>query len=82
MKDLLKKIYDDVLAYEHDIVKANVKVDNEISQLIRNYENQLSDNELERLRELLSVVALTAEQTGFENGVRFAVKLLYSLLND
>lgn len=82
MKDLLKKIYNDVLVYEHDFVEANKQVDKEINQLAEPYAKQLSDNEREKLNELLSAVTLTAEQTGFENGVRFAVKTLHTLLKD
>lgn len=80
MKDLLKKIYNDVLVYESDVVKINLQVDEEINQLVEPYTKQLSDEETEKLKEMLSIVGLTAEQAGFENGVRFAVKLLYSLL--
>ena len=80
MKDLLKKIYNDVLVYESDVVKINLQVDEEINHLVEPYKKQLSDEETEKLKEMLSIVGLTAEQAGFENGVRFAVKLLYSLL--
>ena len=81
MNELLKKIYKEVLVYEHDVVKTNKQVDEEINQLVEPYTKQLTDNEMEKLKEMLSMVGLTAEQAGFENGVRFAVKLLYSLLN-
>ena len=81
MKDLLKKIYNDVLVYESDVVKINLQVDEEINQLVEPYTKQLSDEGTENLKEMLSIVGLTAEQAGFENGVRFAVNLLYSLLN-
>lgn len=81
MNNLLKKIYNDVLVYESDIVKINKHVDEEINQLVKPYTKQLSDKEMEKLNDLLSVAVMTAEQAGFENGVRFAVKLLYSLLN-
>lgn len=80
MNDLLKKIYNDVLVYESDVVKINLQVDEEINRLVKPFTKQLSDEEMEKLNELLSMAVLTAEQAGFENGVRFAVKLLYSLL--
>lgn len=75
MNELLRKIYNDVLVYEHDVVKINKQVDKEINQFIEPYKKQLQDNELEKLNDLLSTVTLTAEQAGFENGVRFIVKL-------
>ncbi len=82
MNKLLKKIYNEVLIYERDIVKHNAQVDKEINSLIEPYINQISANELDKLKEMLSVIGLTAEQTGFENGVRFTLKMLYALLND
>lgn len=81
MNELLKKIYDNVLVYEHDVIRTNRQIDDEINQLIEPYTKQLSYEETEQLKEMLSIVSLTAEHAGFENGVRFAVKLLYSLLN-
>lgn len=82
MNELFRKIYNDVLVYEHDVVKINKQVDKEINQFIELYKKQLQDDELEKLNDILSTVILTAEQAGFENGVRFAVKLLYSLLSN
>lgn len=82
MNDLLKKIYNDVLVYERDVIKTNRQADEEINQFAEQYKKRLSDEELDKLNDLLSMAVLTAEQAGFENGVRFAVKLLYSLLND
>ena len=46
MNELLKKIYNDVLVYEHDVVKTNRQVDEEINQLVEPYTKQISDNEL------------------------------------
>ena len=34
MNELLKKIYKEVLVYEHDVVKTNKHVDEEINQLV------------------------------------------------
>ena len=78
---MILELNTEVLVYEHDVVKTNKQVDEEINQLVEPYTKQVSDNEMEKLKEMLSMVGLTAEQAGFENGVRFAVKLLYSLLN-
>lgn len=49
MSDLLKKIYNEVLVYEQDVVKINLKVDQEINQLIASYTKQLSDDKTEKL---------------------------------
>lgn len=82
MNKLFKKIYQEVLVYEEDIVKGNRQVDKLLNDLTEPYKEQSTDDELEKLKELLSIMALTAEQTGFENGVKFTLKMLFSLLND
>lgn len=82
MNKLFKKIYQEVLVYEEDIVKGNHQVDKLLNDLTEPYKEQSTDDELEKLKELLSIMALTAEQTGFENGVKFTLKMLFSLLND
>ena len=82
MKDLLMKIYNSVLVYEDDVVNISKVVDDEINLLVEPYQTRLSDDELETLKDLLSSTALTAEQTGFEVGMRFAIKLIFSLLSD
>lgn len=49
MSDLLKKIYNEVLVYEQDVVKINLQVDQEFNQLIASYTKQLSDDKTEKL---------------------------------
>lgn len=82
MNRLLKKIYDEVLVYEKDIVAANKAVDENVYDLIKSYSETLSDSEYNELKELLFSAVSTAEQAGFENGVRFTFKMLCSLLHD
>lgn len=82
MKELLMKIYNSVLVYEDDVINVSKVVDDEINLLVEPYQTRLSDDELETLKDLLSSTALIAEQTGFEVGMRFAIKLIFSLLSD
>ena len=82
MNQLLRKIYNDVLVYEKDIVKSNKQVDSEVNKIIEPYKNNLHDDELEKLKDLVSAGTSNAEQAGFESGVKFAIKMLYSLIND
>lgn len=82
MSDLLKKIYNNVLVYEEDIVKTNREIDEERNRLVECYVQQLSDKEKDQLKDIMSSMALTAEMAGFENGVRFAFQLLGSLVFD
>lgn len=82
MNELLKKIYNNVLVYEEQVTKISKAVDDEINNLIEPHQNKLSAIELEELKDLLSSTALVAEQTGFEIGMRFAIKLIVSMLAD
>lgn len=82
MNKLLFKIYQNVICYEKDTIARNKMVDEEINSIIEPYKEQLCEEQLEELKNLLASIALTAEQTGFETGVQFVIKLLYSLLMD
>lgn len=80
MNDLLKKIYSEILIYEEDIISINKSTDEKVAELTAPYQQKLSDDEMEQLKSLLYAISLSAEQTGFEVGVRFAVQLLIKLL--
>lgn len=82
MRKLLKKIYNNVLVYERNVINMNKDVEKEISILVEPYATKLSDDEMEELKNLLSAIALTAEQTGFEMGIRFTIKSMISLIMD
>lgn len=82
MNELLQKIYNNVLVYEEQVINISKVVDDEINNLIEPHQNKLSATELEELKDLLSSTALVAEQTGFEIGMRFAIKLIVSMLAD
>ena len=82
MNELLNKIYQEVLVYEEDIVNGNRNVDRLLNDLTEPYKAKLMDDEFDKLKELLSIMASTAEETGFENGVKFTLKMLFALLSD
>ena len=73
---------DEVLVNEKDIVNRNKNVDKTVKEWLKPYQKILSDHDYNEFSEMIFSVVSMAEQTGFENGVRFAVKMLYSLLND
>ena len=79
MNDLLKKIYSEILIYEEDIISINKSTDEKVAELTAPYQQKLSDDEMEQLKSLLYAISLSAEQTGFEVGVRFAVQQLIRL---
>ena len=82
MNELLKKIYNEILVYEKDIVTTNKTVDDVISNQIKPYEKKLPENEYEELKGLVFSAISIAEQAGFENGLQFTIKMLHTLFND
>ena len=80
MTELWKKIYNNVLVYEKDVIANNKLVDEEVAALVMQYKEKLSADELEELKNLLSSVVLIAEQTSFETGVRYGMRMMHSVL--
>lgn len=79
MNELLK-IYENVIRHEEEAVNMERRVNEEIIQLSKPYEEQLSSRELEKLQDIMFSVALTAEHEGFQLGMRYFAKLLAECL--
>ena len=82
MDDLLNKIYKDILVYDKDTIQLNKAMNEEVLSLLDEYKEQLTNVEQDTAKEILYAVVPIAEQTGFKVGMRFAWKLLLSLLSD
>lgn len=82
MDDILSKIYKDILIYDKDTVQLNKAMNEEVLSLLVEYKEQLTNIEQDIAKEILYAVVPIAEQTGFKIGMRFAWKLLLSLLSD
>lgn len=82
MNELLKKIYESVITYEKDTVEMGSRVDVEINKLIKPYAEQFTDKEMEQIKTLLYQTALTAEQEGFQLGIKYTLKMLFDILSD
>lgn len=82
MNDLLRKIYMLIVKQQSDTVKIERYVDEEAYRLVEPLKERLTDDEMEKLTDLIFTANLTAEQAGFEIGVRFALKFLSGLLPD
>ena len=76
---MLKEIYREIVKQKHDTVRREGQVDDLINQVTEPYKDQLSDRDMETLKDLLSAVALAGEEAGFEIGARFIVRLLREL---
>jgi len=82
MDDILSKIYKDILIYDKDTVQLNKAMDEKVLSLLVDYKEQLTNIEQDTAKEILYAVVPIAEQTGFKIGMRFAWKLLLSLLSN
>ena len=80
MNELLK-IYENVVRHEKEAASMERRVTEEVIQLSKPYEKQLSSKELEKLQDIMFSVALTAEHEGFMLGVKYFVKLLSECLS-
>lgn len=78
MNETLKKVYKEVASKEDEAIKVLTDVDEEVKNLAAEYEEKLSQEELEKLQDLLFSAVLFGEQAGFEIGMKFAFKMLQS----
>ena len=78
---MLNEIYREIIKNQHDTVRREGQVDDLIDQVTEPYKDQLSDRDMETLKDLMSAVALAGEEAGFEIGAKFAIKLLRELMN-
>lgn len=81
MKNLLNKIYEDVISNEPDVIKKNCRMDDEIKNIIKSHMKD-ADELPEDIRDTYFDVAFLAQRQGFILGMRYAVKLLMELLSD
>ena len=76
---MLNKIYREIVKNQHDTVRREGLVDDLIDQVTEPYKDQLSNRDMETLKDLLSAVALAGKEAGFEVGAKFAIRLLREL---
>lgn len=82
MNELFKKIYESVICYEEDVIQMGAELDKEIDSLISNCDASFDAEEIETIKTLMYQAILSAEQTGFYLGVKYAVKMLLELLSN
>ena len=80
MEELLSKIYERIVFYEKDCISLGTEFDRKLATKLAALKGSISDDEMEKLRELLYWVALLEEKDGFRLGVRFTLKLLAEIL--
>ena len=80
MEELLSKIYDRIVFYEKDCISLGTEFDQKVAEKLEPMKESISEDELEKLKELIYWVAFLEEKDGFRLGVRFTLKLLMEIL--
>ncbi len=77
MRNLLKKVYENIVYYEEDSLAIGKELDEKINIYIQKYSNKLTQNELEELKGIFYKNSLDAEEKGFYLGVKYTMKLFF-----
>ena len=76
MEKLLSKIYDLVVFNEKDSIRYGKEFELFMQELLEPLEKDMSEDEIETVKEIAYVAAHSAERYGFKLGARFMAKLL------
>lgn len=82
MNDLLKKLFEEIICYEPDVIKMNCYMDEEIKNIINEYAKESSELKSEEIQNAFFDVAFIAQKQGFMLGMKCAMKLLSELLSE
>lgn len=74
MSELIK-IYEAIVRHEEEAICMEKRITEEVERMTTPYEEKLNTDELEELQNVLFDIALTAEQEGFQLGVKYLAKL-------
>ena len=78
--NLLKKIFDDVIAYEAEAIEIRSSIEDEVKKLITPYVSKIDDKEKEVFEDMCYDISYFAELGGFHLGMKYAVKILTEIL--
>ena len=76
MEDLLAKIYQTIICNERDSTQLAEMYDEKLESVLEPLKESITEDEVEKLREIIYEVAYVVEQGGFMLGVRFMAKLI------
>lgn len=82
MNELLRKIFDTIICYENQSIEVGQNIEKEIKNLIRPYQDTLTDDTQEELKNLLYGISSIAEREGFLLGIKYTLKTLIALLSN
>ena len=81
MEGLLAKIYDKIICNESDSIELGRRFDEEVTEIVKPLRQDMSDKEVERIREIIYEAAYTSEKQGFYLGVHTALKFMTEATN-
>ena len=81
MNDLFEKIYENVIRQEDDTLDMEKRINDCMEEYISHYDD-ISEKDKERIRDFVYYAVLISEKEAFQLGIKCAVKMLLSLLND
>ncbi len=76
MRKLLKKIFEDVIYYEEEVINIDKEINEKIEKYIKPYSYKLTPEEIEGLKTTLYKISFESEEIGFYLGVKYSVKLI------
>lgn len=82
MEGLLAKIYHSVISNESAGHNLGKKYDDKIQMIIAQYKEKMSEDEADKLQEILYDMAYITEQGGFVLGVHFMAGLINEIMSD
>lgn len=80
MEDLLVKIYRTIICNERDSTRLAEMYDEKLEAVLEPLKESMTEDEVEKLREIIYEVAYVTEQGGFMLGVRFMAKLMTEIM--
>lgn len=82
MKDLLMKIYQEVISKEEEVIETDRQTNERIEEYISRYDEIFSEKDMERLRDCVYYAVLISEREAFYTGMKYTLKIMLSLLTD
>ena len=76
MNELLRKLYQTAITYEEETYKMELKINDTIEEILKQYSDRFSSEDMEIIREVTYASVTVSEEESFQLGVRYAFKLL------
>lgn len=82
MKNILRKIFKEVISKEKDIFLMEKKLNDDMERYMVRYKEDFSESDMEKVRDCVYYAALVSEEEGFYLGMKYALKMLLDLSED